>query len=425
MDVFQLLSILTTLAAVFSWLNHRYVGLPTTIGLLALSLLFSLILVALGGLGFAVVDPVVEVLEAVDFDRTLLHGMLGALLFAGALHVDLNDLARQKWVIGILATVGVVLSTSLVGLGAFAIFQLLGLGMPLLPCLLFGALISPTDPIAVLAILKHVAVPKSLEVKIAGESLFNDGIAVVLFIVLLDLGASHGGELGAGEVVALLAEEALGGVVFGAVIGGVAYRMLKSVDSYQVEILITLALVTGGYALAQLLHTSGPLAMVVAGLLVGNHGRRLAMSTRTCERLDSFWELADEFLNAILFLLIGLELLVVTFNLRFLVAGVLAIPLVLASRWISVSVPVLVLRRRRAFSPHVVKLLTWSGLRGGISVALALSLPAGPERELLVATTYVVVAFSILVQGLSIEPLLARLYARSGGAASGPVREGG
>ena len=408
MDLFHLFALLTTLAAVFSWLNHRTLRLPTTIGLMLIALLFSLGLIALGALGIGLERDAERLLEAIDFDDTLLHGMLGALLFAGALHVNLNDLASQKRVITLLASVGVVSSTLIVGSGAWWIFTALGFEIALLPCLLFGALISPTDPVAVLGVLKRVAVPKTLETKIAGESLFNDGVAVVVFLVLLGLTTGEQ-PASAGGIARLLLQEVLGGLAFGLAIGWLAYRMLSTVDQYEVEILITLAIVTGGYAAAQRLHVSGPLAMVVAGLLIGNHGRSFAMSERTRERLDSFWELVDELMNALLFMLIGFELLVVRFDGRFLLAGLLMIPLVLGARFVSVGVPVTLLRHWRRFTPHAVKILVWGGLRGGISVALALSLPPSPERELLVTATYIVVAFSIIVQGLSLERVVTRL----------------
>ncbi len=331
--------------------------------------------------------------------------MLSFLLFAGALHVDINDLAKQKWVITLLATGGVVLSTFLVGFLTWHVLDLLGYPTPMIYCLLFGALISPTDPIAVLGILKSAGVPKTLEVKITGESLFNDGVGVVVFLVLLKIAAGGGG-ITVEEVAWLFFEEAFGGVAFGLIIGSIAYWMLKSVDSYQVEILLTLALVAGGYALATHLHLSGPIAIVVAGLLIGNHGRLFAMSDTTRENLDTFWELVDEVLNSVLFVLIGLEVLILPFTASYLIAGALVVPTVLAARFVSVGVPVTLMRRFREFSPDVIKIMTWGGLRGGISVALALSLPAVPAREVLLAITYQVVVFSILVQGLTIGRLV-------------------
>jgi CPA1 family monovalent cation:H+ antiporter len=330
--------------------------------------------------------------------------MLGFLLFAGALHVNLGDLLQQKWVISSLATAGLLISTLIVASLTWILLRSLGLDLPFIYCLLFGALISPTDPIAVLGILKNANAPKSLETKITGESLFNDGVGVVVFIVLLDV-VRGGHEIDAGDVVLFFLQEAVGGAVFGLATGFLVYWMLKSVDNYPVEILLTMALVTGTYALAETLHLSAPIAVVVAGLLIGNQGRALAMSEKTCEHLDSFWELVDEILNAVLFVLIGLEILVLQFNLSYLLAGLAAILLVLAARWVSVGIPISLLRLRREFSPNVVKIMTWGGLRGGISVALALSLPSGPERDVILAITYTVVVFSILVQGLTIGRL--------------------
>lgn len=397
---------LISLAALLSYLNHRFVRLPTTIGLMLSALLLSLVILAVGKLGWGGLALWAEqLLGSVDFNQTLLHGMLSFLLFAGALHVNLEDLLAQRWVIASLASVGVLLSTFIVAALCWWLLPLFGLELPWLYCLLFGALISPTDPIAVLGILKSAGVAKTLETKITGESLFNDGVGVVIFLALLKL-ASGGGELDAGAVAWLFVEEALGGAVYGLLIGAIAFRMLKSVDNYQVEVLITLALVMGGYALADALYVSGPIAMVVAGLLIGNHGRVSAMSERTREHLDTFWELVDEVLNAILFVLIGLEVLVLTFRQEYLLLALLMVPTVLLARLLSVGLPISLLRLRRDFSPRVVRVLTWGGLRGGISVALALSLPAGGERELILAITYVVVVFSIVVQGLSLGRLV-------------------
>jgi len=417
---FDLLALLVTLAALAAWLNHRFVRLPMTIGVMVLALAGSVVLVLLGRVGIGAAHVLGRIFEAVDFDDTLLNGMLGALLFAGSIHLDVNDVLQQKRVIALLATAGVLLSTAIVGFGSSWLFGSLGIHVPVIYCLLFGALISPTDPIAVGAILKRLGVPQSLRMKIQGESLFNDGIGVVLFLALL--GAATGSEeLGTLQVAQLLLVEVVGGLAYGAAIGWTVYRILKSVDNYQVEILVTLGLVTGGYALAQHLHVSGPLAMVVAGLLIGNRGRALAMSQRTRERLDAFWELVDEFLNAVLFVMIGMEVVVLQLRGSYITAGLLMIPLVVLARFVSVGGAVQALKRWRSFSPHAVKILTWSGLRGGISVALALSLPAGAERDPIVTATYVVVCFSIVAQGLTIESLINRWYAANpsaGGAAA-------
>lgn len=412
MEVLQIASLLLSLAAVFSYINYRYVRLPTTIGLMLIALLVSLALLALDKLGLVFpAEWARHVLDGIDFNLTLLHGMLSFLLFAGALHVNLNDLAQQKWVIAILASLGVLISTFIIGGLTWWLLGVLGLHIALIYCLLFGALISPTDPIAVLGILKTAGAPKTLETKIAGESLFNDGVGVVIFLALL--GVATSGEVQLEEVAELFVVEALGGVVFGLLIGWIAYHMLSKVDNYQVEILITLALVMGGYSLAGALHVSGPIAIVVAGLLIGNHGRVLAMSEKTREHLDAFWELVDEILNAVLFVLIGLEVLALTFHEAYLPAALLLLPVVLLARFISVGLPVTLMRRYRSFSPHAVKILTWGGLRGGISVALALSLPTGPERNAILAITYIVVVFSILVQGLTVGRLIRRTSKKS------------
>lgn len=414
MTAFDILAILMTVTAVLAWVNYRFVRLPTTIGLMVISLLFSLGLVAAGGLSFGVRELMVSLLGRVDFDDTLLHGMLGAMLFAGALHIDLNELAEERGMVAVLATAGVVISTAVVGGLSWLALGSLGQDVPVIYCLLFGALISPTDPIAVGAILRKIGLPKNLLVAISGESLFNDGVGVVVFLVLLEIAAGHQAVSGS-NVLELLAVEGVGGVLYGAAVGYLAYRMLKSVDNYQVEILITLALVTGGYALAYRLHVSGPLAMVVAGLMIGNHGRAFAMSEQTRDRLDAFWELVDEFLNALLFVLIGAEVLVLTFSAPALVAGLVAVPIVLAARYVSVAVPALALRPWRRITTGTIGIMTWSGLRGGISVALALSLPAGPERDLLITMTYVVVVCSIVGQGLTISRAAARLASGMGG----------
>ncbi|MDA2920521.1 sodium:proton antiporter [Desulfobacterota bacterium AH_259_B03_O07] len=403
MELLNIIAIIITLAAVFSYVNHRYLKLPTTIGVMVIALFISLILILVDKLGWGQFDQNARMLlENIDFSDTLLHGMLSFLLFAGALHVNINDLAKQKWIIISLASLGVIFSTFLIGVFTWLILGVLNIDIRLIYCLLFGALISPTDPIAVLGLLKTAGIPKSLETKITGEALFNDGIGVVIFLVLLDI-ARGGHDISGSHILLLFATETVGGVIYGLAIGALAYWMLKSVDNYQVEVLLTLALVIGGYTLAMALHLSGPIAIVIAGLLIGNHGRVLAMSENTREHLDAFWELVDEILNVVLFLLIGLEVLVLTLTLNYLLAALMIIPLVLLVRFIVVYIPVTLLKRLREFSPNAVKIMTWGALRGGISVALALSLPAGPERSVILTITYIVVVFSILVQGLTIS----------------------
>ncbi len=409
MGLLDLMAALVTLSALFSYVNHRFIRLPTTVGVMLIALLLSVSLMTFGKLGFADLEQYAErVLSGIDFNLTLMQGMLSFLLFAGALHVNLEDLAKQKWVILSLATIGVLLSTIIVGSLVWMLLDLLGFQVGYLYCLLFGALISPTDPIAVLATLKTVGVSKSIETKIAGESLFNDGVGVVLFLVLLGL-ATRPEEASVASAVLLFAQEAFGGLILGFLLGTLGFYLLRTVDNYQVEILLTLAVVMGGYALARALHTSGPIAIVVAGLLIGNHGRVLAMSEKTRGHLDTFWELVDEIMNAVLFVLLGLEMLVLQFTGGYVLAGIIAIPLVLVSRLVSVGMPIGALRLTKEFSPHVVKILVWGGLRGGISVALALSLPAGPTRDVFLAMTYIIVVFSIVVQGLTIGAVVRKL----------------
>ncbi|WP_291010584.1 sodium:proton antiporter [Hydrogenophaga sp.] len=327
--------------------------------------------------------------------------MLSLLLFAGALHVDLSELKTYRLQIGALALLGTVLSTLAVGYGVWLTLPLVGLQLPLLYCLLFGALISPTDPIAVMGILKSAGAPKDLELVIAGESLFNDGVGVVVFSLLLGMLVS-GATPSLAHTAELLILEAGGGIVFGLVLGHVTFLLLRSIDNYQVEVLLTLAAVTGGYALARRLHLSGPLAMVVVGLVVGNHGRAKAMSDTTRRYVDMFWELLDEILNAVLFVLIGMEVLLVSFSAGIFVGAAVAMLVTLLARTLTVGLPVRALHRFFKLPTSSWKLITWGGLRGGISVALALSIPAGPERSVVLSLTYCVVVFSILVQGLTV-----------------------
>ncbi len=415
MTVFQAIALVLSLTAVFAYFNERVIKLPTVIGVMLVSLLLSLGLILFGR-----ADTVAwagGLLYNLDFGELVLQGLLSFLLFAGALHVNLEDLNQQKWPILILATVGIVLSTFFVGTLIYFGLKLLGLELPFIYALLFGSLISPTDPIAVLGILRSLGVRKDIETLIVGESLFNDGVGVVVFSVILNIATASGhGGTGVGDVALLFAQEALGGILFGLALGLLAYLMLRRVDNYTVEVLVTLAVVAGGYALALLLHTSGPIAMVVAGLLIGNQGRLLAMSESTREHLDTFWEMTDEILNAVLFVLIGLEMLLIPFTGPRLWAAFLAIPLVLAARFLSVNLPII----RRMFPRYTVRMMVWGGLRGGISVALALSVPEGPERNLILAMTYGVVVFAILVQGLTVGRVARRLPAEAQAAGLEP-----
>ncbi len=404
----DVVAICLVITALLAWVNVRFVRLPTTIGVMVIALGLSLGVLALDHLGWVTTIRRHEqsLLASIDFSRALMDGMLSLLLFAGALHVDASAL-RERWSVVAIAVGGTVVSTLLVGFGLWSVLPWVGIELELLPCLVFGALISPTDPIAVMSILKSAGAPPELEIVIAGESLFNDGVGVVLFVMLLGM-LEHGGPPSVGAAAELLAREAGGGIVFGLVLGYLTYRLLKSVDDYQVEVLVTLAAVTGGYALASHLHVSGPLAMVVTGLVVGNHGRALAMSDTTRRYVDMFWELVDGMLNAVLFVLIGMEVLVVVFSTPLLFAGLLAILVTLAARLLSVGLPVGALGTQLHMPRGTWKILTWGGLRGGISVALALSLPAAEHRGLLITLTYFVVVFSILVQGLTIGNVVRR-----------------
>ena len=408
-SIFDIAAIVISISALFAYVNYRFIGLPTTIGVMIVAMLMSLLVFLLGVFGFADFHEQVRMLLAgIDFNKTLMHGMLSFLLFAGAMHVNLQDLSRQKWAIISLATVGVCLSTALVGIATYYLVGALVGELPFIYCLLFGALISPTDPIAVMATVKRLGVSVDLETTIAGESLFNDGVGVVVFVVLLML-LQNPEHVSASHVALVFLEEAGGGILFGMLLGAIGYFLTNSIDNYKVEVLITLALVMGGYALAMYLHTSGPIAIVVAGLLTGNVSRAHAMSDETRQSVDDFWELIDEILNVILFALIGLEMLIIPFAQEWLWAGLCLIAVVILVRVISVGLPIKLISLRSETAPHLIKILVWGGLRGGISVALALSLPIGEYRDLILFLTYVVVVFSIVVQGLTIGPFIRRL----------------
>ncbi|AOU98124.1 sodium:proton antiporter [Acidihalobacter yilgarnensis] len=410
MSFFPLVSILITLAGVSSYINYRYIKLPTTIGVMLVALVASLALVLAGSYTESFREQAATLVSQVDFNQVVLHGMLAFLLFAGSIHVKLEDIGREWLPIALLAVFGTLISTCIVGGVTWLVLGWLGLGIPFLHALLFGALISPTDPIAVLGILKSAGAPRQLEVQVAGESLFNDGLGVVVFLILLELARSGGAAVSGatplsielGSVGILLVKEVGGALVLAMAAGYITYQMLKRVDNYQVEVLLTLSLAMGLYALADALHLSAPIAVVVAGLFIGNRGRTFAMTEKTREHVDTFWELIDEVINVVLFLLIGLELLVLPIQHEWLMAGALAIPIVLAARWLTVTGIMLPLSWVTSQSKGAIQVLTWGGLRGAISVAMALSLPAGDSRSLVLTLTYFVVVFSILVQGMTV-----------------------
>jgi monovalent cation:H+ antiporter, CPA1 family len=401
MEINEILSITIVLAAVFAYLNLRLIKWPPTIGIMVLSLITSVVLVLLGRFHPLLSDKAIQLANSINFRDVLMNFMLSFLLFAGSIHIDAAKLKKERWPVITLSTLGTVMSTVLVGVMTWYLFGLFHLAMPFIYCLLFGALISPTDPIAVLAILRDARIPESLETKISGESLFNDGIAVVLFITIADA-ASGVTDVSVWSVSKLFLQEAVGGLIFGGILGYIGYYALRSINDYKVEVLITIAIVVGGYLIAGRLHVSGPLAMVVAGIITGNKVKDEVMSPVSQDYLGKFWELVDEILNAILFMLIGLEMLIIKINPVILIIGAISIVIALLARWASVFFPILLLRLKLKFEPHVVTILTWGGLKGGLSVALALSLSAGQHRDEFVLITYIIVVFSILVQGLTI-----------------------
>lgn len=410
MSFFSLIAVVIGLCAVFGYLNVRFLKLPVTIGLMVVAIFFSLF-----NLGIAQVFPQfleleMEIVQAIDFQKVLMEGMLSFLLFAGALHTDFSRLKEQFAPILTFATIGVVISTFLVATIVYYLLQLVGLPTDYLSCLLFGALISPTDPIAVLGILKEAKAPKKLEMKIVGESLFNDGVGVVVFLTLLQIARAGTGEIHLSEVGFLFLEEVGGGVLLGLAFGYLGFQMMRRIDNYEVEVMITLALVTVGYSLAAYLHFSGPLAMVVAGLFLGQDRRRSSsMSETTEEYVDHFWELIDVLCNAVLFVLIGLVIITLPGNTTFWLVGLICIPLVLLARATALAPVIAIFRKRLGFIPRTNLLMTWGGLRGGISIALALSLPESLPRDLFLTMTYVIVVFSIAVQGLTVGRLVKRV----------------
>ncbi|WP_432411715.1 cation:proton antiporter [Rasiella sp. SM2506] len=411
MEYFLIITALVFTAAIFGYINVRFLKLPNTIGLMVITIVFTLAVLGISYFDDTLLNAEKLIISKIDFKTVLLDIMLSFLLFAGALHTNFKQLKIQRWPVLVFSTVGVLISTFLVGGAMYYVLQLIGLPVNFIYCLLFGALISPTDPIAVLGILKKAGVPKKLETKIVGESLFNDGVGVVVFLTIFQIAIL--GDAGTIEPLAILAlfgQEVIGGIALGLLVGYITYRLMKSIDDYDIEVIITLAAVMVGTAIAQQFHLSAPLAMVTAGLLVGNDTVRAStMSHITETYVDKFWELIDILLNTILFVLIGMEMLVLSFNLNYIVAGLIAIPVILVCRYISLLLPIKFFQKKLDFVPKTNLIMTWGGLRGGISIALALGLTEAMERDLFLVITYIVVVFSIIVQGLTVGKLVQKV----------------
>jgi Na+:H+ antiporter len=410
MDYFLIITTLVVLAAAFGYLNVRFLKLPNTIGLMVITIVFTLAVIALSYFDTTLLNAEKYIVTQIDFETVLLDIMLSFLLFAGALHTNFEQLKVQRWPVLIFATLGVLVSTFLVATAMFYSLQWLGLQVDYIYTLLFGALISPTDPIAVLGILKQAGVPKKLETKIVGESLFNDGVGVVIFLTIFQIASARGVDIEPIEILKLFGKEVIGGILLGLLLGWITYRLMKSINDYDIEVIITLAAVMGGTVIAQEFHLSAPLAMVTAGLIVGNSTvRQSAMSEITESYVDKFWELIDILLNTILFVLIGMEMLVLALEGNYIIAGLIAIPIVLVCRFTSLLFPINFFKKRLDFVPNTNLIMTWGGLRGGISIALALGLTQEMHRDLFLVITYVIVVFSIIVQGLTVGKLVKRL----------------
>ncbi len=407
MDLYTFISIIITIAVLVGYINYRFIGMQTTIAIMTASLLISLVIIILQHLGVTNIGQHANaLLRRVDFQDLLLKGILSFLLFAGALTIDITELKNQKWEIGVLATVSTIASTVIIGLATYYLFPLINIHVPLIYCLLFGALISPTDPIAVMATFKQLNVPKQLQTCVAGESLFNDGVGIVIFTSLYQLAFQHHA-INFETVSMLFLKQAVGGLAYGFLLGMFTYWLVKPVDGNKIVILLTLGMVSGGYSLALWLGISGPLAMVVFGIYLGNKMRKHSTAKMNVS-LQTFWEIIDEILNAVLFLLIGLEMVAIHAEGKDYLAMALAIPLVLLVRLITVSVPLKMMQKKQTRAPYTIAILTWGGLRGGLALALALSLPISGHLDLIISITYGIVAFSVIVQGLTIKPL-ARL----------------
>jgi CPA1 family monovalent cation:H+ antiporter len=384
--------------------------MPNTIGLMIITIIFTVIVLLISVVDSTLLDLEKSIIASIDFKTVLLDEMLSFLLFAGALHTNFEQLKIQRWPILLFSTLGVLTSTFLVGIAMFFILQFLNFDINFIYCLLFGALISPTDPIAVLGILKKAEVPKKLETKIVGESLFNDGVGVVIFLTIFQMANLGVENTSVTDILQLFGQEVLGGIALGGLLGWISYKLMSSIDDYDIEVIITLAAVMGGTVIAHKLHVSAPLAMVTAGLIVGNETVRSAsMSDVTEKYVDKFWELIDILLNAVLFVLIGMEMLLLVFEGKYIIAGLIAIPVVLACRYISLFLPINLFKKKLDFVPKTNLIMTWGGLRGGISIALALGLTSEMHRDLFLVITYVVVVFSIIVQGLTVGALVKKL----------------
>ncbi|SEW05355.1 sodium/proton antiporter, CPA1 family [Chryseobacterium wanjuense] len=409
MELFLIFSILITLAAFFSFINIKFLKLPSGISLMLMGVLVATGVIVTGYFSVGFTEMIREKLSLIDFSEFLLGILLSFLLFAGSMHVSIPDLKKSAKSIISFATIGTLISTVVVGYSLFYLLSAFNQPIPLIYCLLFGALISPTDPIAVMGILKKTNLSKNIETNIVGESLFNDGIGVVIFATILKIASDGAENFGIADIGILFIQEAVGGIFMGLIIGFIGYKLMKSIDHFQTEILISLAMVMGGYSLCHSIHVSGPLAMVVAGLMTGNRGKELAMSDITKDYLGKFWEVTDEILNAVLFMLIGLEIVIVSFDLSYLTIGIITALIIIIARFVSLYIPAVLFRFKKVFGTKSLFIMTWGGLRGGISIALALSLPQNPYKNILVSITFVIVIFSILIQGITVEKVIKRL----------------
>ncbi|SHK27461.1 cation:proton antiporter [Maribacter aquivivus] len=410
MDVFTIISVLVFLSAIFGYINARFLKLPNSIGLMLITILFTLVVFLIGYIDDTLINAERYIITQIDFKSVLLDIMLSFLLFAGALHTNFEQLKVQRWPILVFSTLGVLVSTFLVGTSMYYLLQLIGMNISFIYCLLFGSLISPTDPIAVLGILKKAGAPKQLETKIVGESLFNDGVGVVVFLTIFQLASATEVAVSPLDILELFGVEVIGGLALGLALGWGTWKLMKSIDDYDIEVIITLATVMVGTLIAQKFHLSAPLAMVAAGLVVGNDTvRNSAMSETTETYVDKFWELLDILLNTLLFVLIGMEMLVLSFKTEYVIAGLLAIPLVLICRYLSLLIPIKFFEKKLDFIPKTNLVMTWGGLRGGISIALALGLSDEMHRDAFLVITYIVVVFSIIGQGLTVEKLIKRV----------------